>query len=118
MYAAFLACLLLAATCNAADNKTNVPGYLLTAEDTILIRVPDSTEFGAEKAPFRIDAEGGVNLPLIGRRQAAGRTTRQLETELTEPLKSYYLEPRVTVSVVDFHTEPVSVLGEIGRAHV
>jgi len=88
-------------------------GYLLRADDTILIRVPDSVEFGVEKTSYRVDKEGCVNLPLIGRRQAAGRTTRQLETELTEPLKSYYLEPRVTVSVVEFHTEPVSVLGSV-----
>jgi polysaccharide biosynthesis/export protein len=111
--AALFACLLPAGPCHATDIEKNMAGYLLRADDTILIRVPDSVEFGVEKTSYRVDKEGCVNLPLIGRRQAAGRTTRQLETELTEPLKSYYLEPRVTVSVVEFHTEPVSVLGSV-----
>lgn len=111
--AAFLVSILLGGLCCAADVGLNVSSYVLTAEDTIVIRVPDSVEFGAEKTSFRIDDEGYVNLPLIGRRRAAGRTTRQLESELTEPLKSYYLAPRVSVSIAEFHTEPVSVLGAV-----
>ena len=113
LFAAIFACLTAAGPCDAADIGRSTSSYTLAAEDTILIRVPDSVEFSVDKATFRIDKEGCVNLPLIGRRQAAGRTARQLEAELSEPLKSYYLDPRVTVSVVEFHTEPVSVLGSV-----
>ncbi len=111
--AAIVAFLLLQAPSRAADAQTNSTDYVLSAQDTILVRVPDSVEFGSDKISFRIDDDGFVNLPLIGRRRASGRTARQLEGELAEPLKSFYLTPRVSVSVVEFHTDPVSVLGAV-----
>jgi polysaccharide export outer membrane protein len=97
---------------NAQDRGERVD-YLLAPEDTILVRVPDAEEFALEKTPYRIDNEGYVNLPLLGRWRAAGRTTSQLETELTQQLKSYYLAPRVAVSVAELHTQPVSILGAV-----
>jgi polysaccharide biosynthesis/export protein len=112
LIAATFSCLLGLAPCHAADGQTG-SDYVLAPQDTILIRVPDSAEFGTEKISFRIDDDGYINLPLIGRHRASGRTARQLEAELTEPLKRFYLNPRVAVSVVEFHTEPVSVLGAV-----
>jgi polysaccharide export outer membrane protein len=88
-------------------------GHVLAPEDTIWVRVPDAEEFSQEKTSYRIDKEGFVNLPMLGRWRAAGLTARQLETELTQNLKSYYLSPRVAVTIAELHTEPVSVLGAV-----
>jgi polysaccharide export outer membrane protein len=93
-------------------------GYVLAAEDTIFVRVPDADEFAQEKTPYRIDKEGFVNLPMLGRWRAAGLTTTQLETELNQKLKPYYLSPRAAVSVAELHTEPVSILGAVTTAGV
>lgn len=91
------------------------PGYVLTPEDTIQVRVPDAEEFPAEKNPYRIDNEGYVNLPLIGRWRVGGLTVHQAESELTDRLKNFYLKPRVSVTVADQHTLPVSILGAVNN---
>ncbi len=41
------------------------PNYVLGPNDQILIRAPGVEEIN--ERPFRIDAEGFINLPLIGR---------------------------------------------------
>ena len=91
------------------------PAYVLAAEDTIAVRVPIAEEFATEKAPFRIDGDGYANLPLVGRTRAAGLSVKQLEAELAKKLKTYYLDPQVSVSVVEFHTQPVSILGSVNN---
>src|SRR5207302_7898783 len=95
-----------------ADNGDR-PAYVLAPEDSIVVRVPVADEFVTEKNPYRIDNDGYVNLPLLGRSKAAGLNVKQLETVLANGLKSYYLDPQVSVSVAEVHTEPVSVLGAV-----
>src|SRR5438128_27711 len=41
------------------------PNYVLGANDQILIRAPQAEEINDK--PFRIDAEGSINLPMVGR---------------------------------------------------
>ena len=87
--------------------------YVLSPEDTIVVRVPVAEEFALEKNPYRIDNDGYVNLPIVGRWRAAGLNAKGLETQLTDRLKSYYLNPQVSVSVAELHTAPVSILGAV-----
>ena len=54
---------------------------------------------------------GYINVPLAGRPQAAGLTVDQLEAALAARLKEYLQSPVVTVSVSEFRSQPVSVLG-------
>ena len=68
--------------------------------------------------PFRITSAGDVNFPLVGRVFAAGLRIEQLEAILTERLKVYIREPNVVVNVVKFNSQPVSVLGAVGRAGI
>ena len=74
---------LLAVACCAVGAERM---YLLGPEDQIIVRAVDVEEFHLE--PIRIDARGNVNLPLVGRIRAGGRTIEQLETEITTRLKS------------------------------
>src|SRR5688500_1030097 len=60
------------------------PNYVLGPNDQILIRAPGADEINEK--PFRIDAEGYVNLPLVGRVRAAGMTVQQLEADLAKRL--------------------------------
>ena len=85
------------------------PDYELGPNDQILIGVPQSEEIN--QRPFRIDSDGFINLPIVGRVHAGGLTVRGLETELTTKLREYIREPQVTVTVVQFRSEPVFFLG-------
>jgi polysaccharide export outer membrane protein len=84
---------------------------MLGPDDQVTIRVLNLDEIPTE--PFRIDLRGNINVPLAGRIHAAGLTVEQLEAELARRLKSELRKPIVTVSVTEFHNEPVSVLGAV-----
>jgi polysaccharide export outer membrane protein len=63
--------------------------------------------------PIRLSTAGEINLPMVGRVQAAGMTVQQLEIELTERLKVFIRQPDIAVSVTQFRSQPVSVIGSV-----
>jgi polysaccharide export outer membrane protein len=83
--------------------------YVLGPNDQVLIRAFDVEELN-EKA-FRVESDGYINLPLVGRIQAAGLTVQQFEAALVEQLKKYVRAPQVSVSIAQFRSEPVFMLG-------
>ncbi len=85
--------------------------YTLGPDDQIVIRALNVEEI--DNKPVRIDNRGTINLPMIGKMQAAGLTTDQLEAEVTARLKKYVVEPDVSVSVVEMRSQPVSILGQV-----
>ncbi len=97
--------------------RRNEPAaYALGAGDKIIVRALDVEEFAAE--PLLIDGGGEINLPLIGRVRAAGRTIDQLEREIAARLAKFLHEPQVTVSIAEFHSRPVSVFGAVEQPGV
>jgi len=85
------------------------PNYVLGPNDQVLIRAPQADEINEK--PFRIDAEGNINLPLLGRLRAGGMTVQELETDLVRRLREYIREPQVIITVVQFRSEPVFFVG-------
>jgi polysaccharide export outer membrane protein len=85
------------------------PNYTLGPNDQILVRAPEAEEINEK--PFRIDGDGNVNMPLIGRVHAAGMTLQELENDLVKRLREYIREPQVIVTVVQFRSEPVFFVG-------
>jgi polysaccharide export outer membrane protein len=85
------------------------PNYTLGPNDQILVRAPEAEEINEK--PFRIDADGNINLPLVGRVHAAGMTQQELENDLVKRLREYIREPQVIVTVVQFRSEPVFFVG-------
>lgn len=92
------------------------PSYVLGADDEVTIHVLDLDEIGA--GPFRIGMLGYINVPLAGRLRAAGLTVDQLEAALAIRLKEYLQSPVVTVSVSEFRSQPISVLGAVNAPGV
>jgi polysaccharide export outer membrane protein len=90
--------------------------YILGPDDQITVRALDADEI-SEK-PFTIDAFGYVNLPMLGRVQAGGLTVPQMETAIAEKLRQYVYEPRVTVTITDFRSQPISVIGAVNTPGV
>ena len=111
-YKLFVYFLLLSCTAFAfAAGKDST--YVLGPEDQITITVLDVDEIG--KASLRIDLQGSVNVPLIGRIQAGGLTVQQLEAEVVSRLRTYVKEPKVTISIAEFGSQSVSVLGAVNK---
>ncbi len=90
--------------------------YVLGPGDEIIIRALDVEE--VSEKPVRIDMQGNINVPLIGRLPAGGLTVEQLEAEVTKRLRTYLHAPQVTISVAQFRSQPVSVLGAVANPGV
>lgn len=106
----------LAVAALAADNEQAPGAYILGPDDQIIIRAIDLEEIKAE--PVRIDMRGNISLPLLGRMHVAGLALDQVEAELTSRLRAYLREPEVTVSIAEFRSQPVSVLGAVNNPGV
>lgn len=102
----------------AEDNKASnsAAAYRLGPDDQIVIRVSNVPDISDK--PVRVDTEGFIKLPMVGRVHASGMTAAELETELTRRLKVYLEEPEVMVSVAELHSQPVSVIGAVGNPGV
>lgn len=85
------------------------PNYVLRPGDQILIRAFEMEEIS--ERPFRIDGDGFVNLPVLGRMKCGGVTVEHFESDLLEALRKYVRQPQVTVTVVQFSSEPVFFVG-------
>jgi polysaccharide biosynthesis/export protein len=90
--------------------------YPLGPGDQILIWALGAEEISDR--PVRIDANGDLDLPLIGRVHAGGATVDALRQEITRRLKNHVKEPRVAVNVSEFRSQPISVMGAVNHPGV
>jgi polysaccharide export outer membrane protein len=59
---------------------------------------------------YRVDQEGYINFPYLGRQRVVGLTTNEAEDLLREGLKTYLTEPVVDIQFVNFR---LTILGEV-----
>jgi polysaccharide export outer membrane protein len=84
--------------------------YVIGADDTLHISVwkePDLT------ATLPVRPDGKISLPLLNDVPAAGLTPLQLSASITEKLKKYIADPRVTVVVTAMNSRRIFVTGEV-----
>jgi polysaccharide biosynthesis/export protein len=86
--------------------------YIIGADDVLHISVWKEPEL-TTTLPVRSD--GQISLPLVNDVQAAGLSPMQLAASLTEKLRRFVDEPRVTVAVAQMNHQRVYVLGEVLR---
>ena len=100
-----------AAPAGAAGQPTSAfrPDYILAPNDQILIRVPQEEQIN--ERPFRVDAEGFITLPVAGRIRADGLTVQALEQQVAAKLREYIRDPLVSITVVQYRSEPVFFVG-------
>ena len=60
---------------------------------------------------YRVSASGFITLPVLGDIQAAGLTTEELKSNISEKLKEYLKDAVVTARLTNFK---VTVIGEVG----
>jgi polysaccharide biosynthesis/export protein len=89
------------------------PNYVLGPNDQVLIRAPEAEEI--DNKPFRIDADGNINLPLVGHVHAGGMSLQEFEADLVKRLREYIREPQVFVQIVQYRNEPVFFVGLFAR---
>jgi len=100
-------------TTNAASNSQAGPEYVIGPEDVLHIAVWKETELTAT-LPVRPD--GKISLPLLDDVQASGLTPKQLAASVTEKLKKYIADPRVTVVVTQINSKRIYLVGEVLHA--
>ena len=99
-----------------ASSEAVPANYVLGPDDLITLNVADLEEISNK--PMRIDIRGNINIPVAGRIHAAGLTADQLEAAISNRLKRYLQSPEVVVSIAEFRSQPVSVLGAVGAPGV
>ena len=100
-----------------ASTPPSAPDYVLGPGDQLSLVVENLSDDFANKI-FRIDLGGDINLPLAGRLHAAGLTIPQFEVEIQQQLARYVKDPQVVVSIAEFNSQPVSILGAVNNAGV
>jgi len=91
----------------------NLPAQRIGAHDLIAVSVYASPEF---TRTVRVGADGLIRLPMLRRRlQAQGLLPADLEAAIAEALQAEQLmvDPVVTVTVVEYHSRPISVAGAV-----
>jgi polysaccharide export outer membrane protein len=86
--------------------------YLLGPEDVVRIVIWDHPDLSGE---FKIDPAGNIPLLLLGEVKAEGLTTEELEKVLYEKLSKYIAEPRISVTIIGYHSKKVYILGEVSN---
>lgn len=76
----------------------------------------EKTSLGEDSSiEIPVSAAGEVILPLIGRVKAEGKTTQNLEEEITQKYRHFLNNPQVSVVLKDFRSKVVWVVGQVGQ---
>lgn len=86
--------------------------YVLGSGDQVSLSVIGYPEFTGTLAIF---PDGTVTLPLMGSIRASGLTPNQLSAVLTQQLRTYLVDPVVSVGLVVMRPVVVTVAGEVYR---
>jgi polysaccharide export outer membrane protein len=92
------------------SNAAARPDYVIGPDDTLHVSVwkePDLT------ATLPVRPDGKISLPLLNDVTAAGLTPMQLADSITEKLKKFIADPRVTVVVTAMNSQRIFVTGEV-----
>jgi polysaccharide biosynthesis/export protein len=123
LFVALIGCTWLSAQQPAAqappkqpENAAEVAQYILGPGDQVKIWALGAEEIGDK--PFRIDPSGNLDVPLIGTVHAGGLTVDQFKAELVQRFSGQLLQPQVSVEIVDYGSQPVSLMGAFNHPGV
>jgi polysaccharide export outer membrane protein len=95
----------------AASALASTSDYRIMSGDVLQITVFQVQDFNREA---QVDAAGNIVLPLIAAVPAAGKTVREVESEIARRLRAKYLQdPQVLVTIKDAVGLRVSVQGAV-----
>jgi polysaccharide biosynthesis/export protein len=91
-------------------SQVNNASYVIGGDDVLAVHVwkePDLT------TTLPVRADGMISMPLLNDVKAAGLTPMQLAADITDKLKKYLSDPRVTVTVTQMNSQRIYAMGEV-----
>jgi polysaccharide export outer membrane protein len=95
--------------------RENLPAQTLGVDDLVAVSVYDAQELTRS---VRVEQDGTIRLPLLKDGiKAAGLLPRDLETSIAQALQTEQIlvDPIVKVTVVEYHSRPISVMGAVKK---
>lgn len=96
-------------------SATNLPAQRIGPNDLLAVSVYDAPEL---TRTVRVGADGAVRIPMLRERIAVeDMMPGEVETAIAEALKREQLivDPFVTVTVAEYHSRPISVMGSVKK---
>lgn len=95
-----------------ADASAAAKAYVITNTDRIRIAVYQEDDLSAIA---RVDAQGNINLPLVGSVKVAGLTVEKAERAVETSYQEgrFLRSPKVTINVEEYAPREVSIQGQI-----
>lgn len=90
--------------------------YILGPQDKIRIWVLGLEEIS--ERPVEVDPAGFVDLPVAGRLQIGGMSIENAKRALVEHLRAEMHDPQVSLDIVEYGSQPVSVIGAVNSPGV
>ena len=87
--------------------------YVIGPRDVLQIHVFNQPDLSG---PYTVEIDGYLSFPLIGRLAAAQTTVRAFEQVLSDRLAAgYFKSPRVSVTISEYNSQRVFIIGEVRR---
>ncbi len=86
--------------------------YTLGPDDSIAIYVRQHPEFSGT---YTVGRDGKIQYRFVGDISVQGMTKAQLATHLAQLLAKYVVGPEVDVTITDFRSKVIYVVGELGK---
>ena len=119
---ALLVLFLTALSCSGFAQQSETPrpaadqgrAYVLGTGDVVRVTVFQQQDMLTET---RVAETGTITVPLVGPVEVGGGTAKQAEDRIAKLLKSrgFVKDPQVNVTVLQFNSQQVSVLGHVNR---
>ncbi len=97
-------------------HPAGVSEYVLGPGDQISIQVQDLQEIPSQ--PIRIDPNGYIDVPLVGRTEVGGLTIDACRKEMAKLVSKYVTNPQVTINLVQNESRSVSIIGSVNNPGV
>lgn len=113
---AVLAATLMVASCSDGPTATKPApelepmAYQLGSGDMVRVEVFGDETLSSEQ---RVDGQGNLSLPLVGKVQAAGLSREELQLRIEEQMAEYRRDAEVTVNVLEHR--PFYIVGEVQK---
>jgi polysaccharide export outer membrane protein len=93
-------------------NFTDMTNYTLGAEDVIQVDVQRHPEFSGI---FPVNLDGKIQYKFAGDIEVTGLNKKELEDKIKNTISVYIINPDVTVTILDYKSKVIYVLGEVGQ---
>lgn len=93
------------------EHQVSAIEYRVGIPDTIGISAPRVLEIDGETQ--RIQPDGKINMRLLGEVKVAGMTAKEIAAKLEVLLSKYYVDPKVSVRVLNYASKKYYVCGQV-----